>query len=507
MFRSLMVLLVLVSTMTAFRSASSTAQEKSGQAVAAAEAVQTIPFRMLQQIARGYGHDQIKSDLSAVQIAAMKKVQSAQSAREMEITHLSGMLSQSPFRNRRFRAAIEQLRAETEEHLRVEWMKIITPEQQKILRRRNRQAILQASLESQRVDRSLLDSQESIDQLMTNEDLLSVIERPAIQDLLEITDEQFTQVEELRAIAQADALSVLKRASELARPRHEPPVVSPVQSDIWKRLNERTLKVLNSEQSTAYTDLISSPGRLHKLVNSGNPDSIQAGFQQMMPHGASRSIRTEVKDGQATTTVILHNAFENPELVRELKISEAQQKEITQILDELRPEIVAEIEASQKAYHQHETEKRKGFDELLKPHNEQFSAKAVSLLTVSQLATLEKERYAGLGFTALQKPQVVMALNLTAEQSKAIANILAQKVPNLEMPMIAPSSTPEEFQKHSEEFHKRARQNSEKYRAHHEKQSKEIHAVLSEEQRTRFTEMTGFELGKKTDKATPVISL
>jgi hypothetical protein len=94
----------------------------------------------------------------------MRKAQAAQNPVEMRISQLSGMLSQSPHRNRRFRVAIEQMRAEKENQLRAEWMKIITPEQQKTLRRRNRQAILQASLDSQRGDRSLLDHQESIDQ-------------------------------------------------------------------------------------------------------------------------------------------------------------------------------------------------------------------------------------------------------------------------------------------------------------------------------------------------------
>lgn len=506
MFRSVMVLFAVVSLVAAFCSTPSKAQEKSNQAVAAAEATHAIPFRMLQQIVQGYGHEPIKSDLSEAQVEAMKKVQSAQNNRELEVTHLSGMLSQSPFRNRRFRAAIDQLRAENEELLRAQWMEIITPEQQKTLRRRNRQAILRASLESQQVDRSLLESQESIDQLVTNEDLLSVIERPAVQDLLEITDEQFNRVEELRANARGEALLVLKSAAELARVKPGLRVAPPVQSDVWKRLNERTMKVLNPEQSKAYHELLSNPGRFQKLV-SRNADATHPRFQLMMPHGSSRSIRTEVKDGQVTTTVGLHNAFENPELVKELKLTDAQQMEISKILDELRPEIVAGIEASQKAHHQHETEKRKGFDDLLKAHNQQFHTKALSLLTVSQLATLEKERYGGLGLTALQKPQIVAALNLTEEQSKAIANILAQKAPNVEMPMMGPSSTPEEFQKQAEEFHKRARENGEKYRAHHEKKCEEILAVMSEEQCAKFAEMTGFELRKKLNNAAPVISL
>lgn len=504
MFRCLLVIVAVVSMELGGGLTSVQAQQSSEPPATGQQSSEEIPFRLLQQIALGHTYGQIKEDISVAQREAMRQAQAAQNPVEMSISQLSGMLSQSPHRNRRFRVAIEQMRAEKENQLRAEWMKIITPEQQKTLRRRNRQAILQASLDSQRGDRSLLDHLESIDQLMTNEDLLSVIERPAIQDLLEITDEQFSQVEDLRRAAQTDAITVLLKASELAKRSSESPALPVPQSDAWGRLNERTMRVMNAEQTAAYRELCSSPVRQTKLFSKSNA---QPESRLMIQHGAVRGMTTEVKDGQATTTVVLHNAFESPELVKELKLSDAQQSEISKIFDELRPEIVAGIEASQKAHHQHETEKRKGFDDLLKAHNQQFHTKAVSLLTVSQLATLEKERYGGLGLTALQKPQIVAALNLTEEQTKAIANILAQKAPSVEMPMMGPSSTPEEFQKQAEDFHKRARENGEKYRAHHEKKCEEILAVISEEQCAKFAEMTGFELRKKVNNATPVISL
>ena len=507
MSRCLLVAVAVVSMDMGACFTSLQAQQSSEPPATGLQTPEDIPFRMLQQIASGHTYGQIKEDLSIGQIDAMKKAQAAQNPLEMRIGQLSGMLSQSSVRNRRFRVAIEQMRAEKENQLRAEWMKIITPEQQKTLRRRNRQAILQASLESQRGDRSLLDHQESIDQLMTNEDLLSVIERPAIQDLLEITDEQFSQVEELRRAAQADAMTVLLKASELAKSSTESAAAPVPQSDAWGRLNERTMKVLNVEQTAAYRELCSNPTRQLKLFSSGNANDIQAGFRLIMPHGSTRDIRTEVKDGQVTTTVVLHNAFENPELVKELKLSDAQQKDITKILDELRPEIVAGIEASQKAYHDRESKKRAAFDELLKAHNQQFHAKAVSLLTAAQSSTLEKERFRGLGMSALKRPQVVAALNLTQEQSKAIDGILSQRGPIMEMPMMAHSSSPEEFQKHAEEFHKRARENGEKFRVFQQKQSEEIHGLLSEEQRKEFSRMTGYVFQKAAGKADPVISL
>ena len=496
MSRCLLIIVAVVSVEMGVCRTSLQAQQSSEPPATGLQTSEDIPFRMLQQIASGHTYGQIKEDISIAQRDAMKKAQAAQNPLEMRIAQLSGMLSQSSLRNRRFRVAIEQMRAEKENQLRAEWMKIITDEQQRTLRRRNRQAILQASLESQRGDRSLLDHQESIDQLITNEDLLSVIERPAIQDLLEITDEQFSQVEDLRRAAQADAMTVLLKASELAKPSTESAAAPVPQSDAWGQLNERTMRVLNAEQTAAYREL-RFPVRQLKLLSS------EARLSLMRQHGETLDIRTEVKDGQVTTTVVLHNAFEHPELIKELKLSDAQQKDITRILDELRPEIVAGIEASQKAYHDRESKKRAAFDELLKAHNQQFHTKAVSLLTAAQSSALEKERFRGLGMSALKRPQVVAALNLTQEQSKAIDGILSQRGPTMEMPMMAHSSSPEQFQKHAEEFHKRARENGEKFRAFQQKQSEEVRGLLSEEQRKEFSRMTGYVF----QKADPVISL
>jgi hypothetical protein len=507
MSRYLLIIVAVVSVEMGVCRMSLQAQQSSETPTPELRSSEDIPFRVLHQIASGLTYGQLKEDISIAQKEAMKKAQAAQNPVEMRISQLSGMLSQSPHRNRRFRVAIEQMRAEKENQLRAEWMKIITPEQQKTLRRRNRQAILQASLDSQRGDRSLLDHQESIDQLMTNEDLLSVVERPAIQDLLEITDEQFSQVEDLRRAAQTDAMTVLLKASERAKRSSESPAAPVPQSDAWGRLNERTMKVLNAEQTAAYRELCSNPTRQIKLLSSGNANDIKAGFRMMLQHGATRDIRTEVKDGQVTTTVVLHNAFESPELVKELKLSDAQQKDIALILNELRPEIVAGIEASQKAYHDGESKKRTAFDELLMAHNQQFHTKVVTLLTAAQSSALEKERLRGLGLSALKRPPVVAALNLTEEQSKAVDDILSQRGPTMEMPMMTHSSSPEEFQKQAEEFHKRARENGEKFRAFQQKQSEELHALLNEEQRKEFSRMTGYVFQKAAGKTDPVISL
>ena len=496
MSRCLLVIVAVVSVEMKVCLTFLQAQQSSETPTPGLQSSEDIPFRMLHQIASGLTYGQLKEDISIAQKDAMKKAQAEQTPAEMSIAQLSRMLSQSSLRNRRFRVAIEQMRAEKENQLHAEWMKIITPEQQRTLRRRNRHAILQASLESQRGDRSLLDHQESIDQLMINEDLLSVVERPAIQDLLEITDEQFSQVEDLRREAEADAMTVLLNASELAKQSTESAAGPSHQSDARGHLNERTMRVLNAQQTAAYRELGSPVSQRKRL-------SREARLSLMRQHGETLDIRTEVKDGQVTTTVVLHDAFEHPELVKELKLSDAQQKEISKILDELRPEIVAEIESSRKAYHDRESKKRAAFDELLNAHNRQFHTKAVGLLTAAQSSTLGKERFRGLGLPALQKPEIKAALNLTEEQSKAIADIQTRPAPQVEIPTVQEMTPPVS----QEEFHKRALESGQKIREFMDRQSKDIGAVLSDEQRITFTGMTGHQFPRDRGIRMPGTSL
>jgi hypothetical protein len=331
---------------------------------------------------------------------------------------------------------------------------------------------------------------------MINEDLLSVVERPAIQDLLEITDEQFSQVEDLRREAEADAMTVLLNASELAKQSTESAAGPSHQSDARGHLNERTMRVLNAQQTAAYRELGSPVSQRKRL-------SREARLSLMRQHGETLDIRTEVKDGQVTTTVVLHDAFEHPELVKELKLSDAQQKEISKILDELRPEIVAEIESSRKAYHDRESKKRAAFDELLNAHNRQFHTKAVGLLTTAQSSTLGKERFRGLGLPALQKPEIKAALNLTEEQSKAIADIQTRPAPQVEIPTVQEMTPPVS----QEEFHKRALESGQKIREFMDRQSKDIGAVLSDEQRITFTGMTGHQFPRDRGIRMPGTSL
>jgi hypothetical protein len=78
------------------------------------------------------------------------------------------------------------------------------------------------------------------------------------------------------------------------------------------------------------------------------------------------------------------------------------------------------------------------------------------------------------------------------------------------MPAFAPTTAPvstEEFQKRAAEFHKRAQENGQKIREFMDQQSEDIAAVLSEEQRASFSELTGYRFPRDRGLKVPAISL
>lgn len=515
MFRRWLIIITVFSIDLAVRSFEVQAQEASTAPLSSAEGPQQIPFRMLQQLANGVdAQKQFRSEIPPKQIEAMKKAQADRSQRDNEIAGLSGKLGMSPFGNRRLRSAFEHMQKENQNELHAEWLKIITPEQQAAFRSRNRHAILRASLDSERPDHSLLNSQESIDQLLTNEDYLSIIEQPWIQDLLEITDEQFAQIEELQRLAQPEALDTIRQLQELVKAQQEAAKAEarqqPVQFDARNQLQERTMKVLSQEQAEKYKKFLSDPGRMQTLVSNSSSTDPRERFLFMLPHGAIQSTRTDVKDGQSKMTIILHNAFERPELIKELGLSDMQQKEIAMILTELSPQITTEMEAEQAAFREREQKRREGHDELLRTHVVKFSAPAKAILTESQRATLEKERFRGLGLAALQNPQVKATLKLTEEQSRSIAEIQSRRGPQFGMSTAQPVTatvSPEEFRKRSQEFQKRSEEYGVKAREFMDRQSEDIAAVLSDEQRMAFTQMTGYKFPRDRGIRVPTTSL
>lgn len=455
------------------------------------ESDKDIPLAVLQQIISGISDDgPIKADLSKDQIDAMKTVQRVHFQKTSRLNELAAFLSSSPLNNRRICVAMDLLKAEGEAALKKDLLSHITPEQQNAIRRRNRAAIVRAVSRQQFTGSSAsLLGEKPIDTLMTNNDMMSVLERPAVQDLLELSDEQFEKLEELTSQAEADAVTTIQQMlksmplADLADDGY----VSP--NSAFEQLNSETLKLLTKEQAEEYQRLKVNPFEARKLIEASGEQDPHAAMKLMMPHGMSTRTSIQVKNGETIVDADFHNAFAQPVMIKTLELTEEQQTQIANLLKDSREKLLEEITARTNAYNKRRAAQHEKASRPLQSHVDKFHVLAVSLLDASQLERLEKERLKGIGLLAFKKPHVCEALGLTEEQKKAIEEIASRVPKQLEY---TPPTIGGDFQKESEAFFKKARENQDLMNAHVQKQNEDLQTVLSETQQKEFTEMTGY---------------
>ena len=210
--------------------------------------------------------------------------------------------------------------------------------------------ILQASLSKRSPDQALLNDTVSLDQLMAKNDLLSVVERPGVQDLLDLSDDQLNRIEELQIAAEADAVAAIRRTAEAVRDSKNSPQPASEPSPALAELHSRTMEILSPVQVAQFTKLTTSPARMQKLMQ--NPDAVVSGeiFRAMQPHGVPTSLSTTVVNGKANAAAELNNAFIAPDIQQALQLTEEQHKKIAEVLEKHREVVVAEMAARAQAY-------------------------------------------------------------------------------------------------------------------------------------------------------------
>ncbi len=481
--------------------AASTDQPSGGSATATP---QEIPIELLRKLDLGYSlygyYGEIKADLSPDQIQAMKKVSDSHRKGDDPVHQVSGVLSNSRLRNRRFAVAIEQIKREREAELLKQWLTIVTPEQQASIRRRNRQAILAATRPP--YIPSVLEHHSSIDSSMTNHDLLSVLEQPSIQDLLELSDSQWQVVEEQQSLADIDAVVTIRHVVELfaqIQPEYPSSDMKPVYQT-QERLLAETQKILTPEQWVKYEKQVRDPQRIKFLVK-------YMGYEMARDiirlHGYSGYSTTPTDPGKFTVEVTMHNAFDDEWVVEVLKLTDEQQQKIAKLLKDFTPEIIALITLSHEEYQrlvkQREVKRTEILNEPLRTHNAKFNAPIMALLTEQQTARLQKESFRQLGIRSLGNPDVIRELGITETQSAAIASALQKPGPKFSD--MKPPAAGEDSTKRFERFRQQSDEHSRLTFEHLNAVERQVIALLSDRQRQQFQELTGYKFRPPVEAA------
>jgi hypothetical protein len=428
----------------------------------------------------------------------MKRIHSERLPEISRVRTLSAALETARVSNSRTRLAQEFLIAEYEAEIKAEWLKIITPEQQSAIRRRNRRLIESSNRQSQfRTDSASVNTS-SLERLLEQRDLLTALSQPEIQDQLQLTEEQFDELDALRSAAAGDAVRALRAALVLSQ-EHEP--VPPERLDrmpVFQDLMAKTQSVLTPEQFSEFQELHRSPDRMQESMSPEEKRNPELLSRLMMPHGMVMAVSIPASSEHGCQAGELNNAFSPPAIVRALQLTQEQQDRIAELLVQATPAIHDCLTTAQAAYHNKERERARRIAAPVQEHNESFHIQAEQLLTPSQLDILDKAVLRELGIRALMKPGIRDQLQLSDEQRKSIDELFSRPMPR--QPEFAGFTKGGDFQRQAAEFHKWTQDNFEASRRHLSQRDRDIAAVLSSDQRHQFSEITGHQFeDRKSD--------
>ncbi len=413
-----------------------------------------------------------RDDLTALIMAHFKKLRGVQISHELQMSQLT---------NHWLQQAANDLTAETEAESQAQALKLLSNEQQALIRQAHRQQIQQWSLASQR--KAVPPARAfgpPLDTQLANNDLLSILELPDVQQALAITDEQWQQIELIKHDAEPAARTLIL---QLATGASVPAFANvPNLETLLTPFGEETMNLLTRTQHERYLKIIEV--RQKKLAETLAKVPPPVGFIPFWTHGSVKQLQIQSKGDDVTATVALYNAFEDSEIKREIDLSPSQQTEIATRLEEFRANVQKHFIEQQRNQNTAQTARKEKLRELIQAHNAVFQKRLEPLLTADQKAQLKKECWKSLGWAALLKPEMAEQLELTTEQTAAIQKALNTPAPNI---IAAPANESfDDFKKRSDEFHRKALE-------HHRAIAKGVWDELNPDQRRQFEKLTGMK--------------
>ena len=172
-----------------------------------------------------------------------------------------------------------------------------------------------------------------------------------------------------------------------------------------------------------------------------------------------------------------------PEVRKELNTTEEQNKQIDDVVEEMRESTRGAFGNFQELQNLSDEERQKRMDEMRKKGEDANKAaedKINKVLKPEQLTRLKQLSLQRQGIYALTRPEVAKQLGLTQEQQDKI-----QKVQEAARPQGPP---PANFQDQTEEEREKARTQA---RERQEKVQTDVLAVLTDDQKSKFAELKG----------------
>lgn len=454
-----------------------------------------IPFEVLQQAA-----SELRLEtLSDEQKKAISEFQQQSSARHREIFNVRSAIQSKE--TPRIRQALKIAERHAKDMAATQLLESLTESQKSAIRRKHRGAI-QAAVQQRQSEASegmQISQFESVSPMIERKDYLSAVEHLGLQDKLELTDEQFSELERLQKAANADAVSLVHDCLHIFSESNSPMAATQKPSSAYVKLQEETDAILTDEQRKIYKDFLIERQRnfTEAMASAKGPFDLQSQMMKMQPHGAVIEYRMSSVNDVHQTSLKLFNFFATRENASKLSISEDQQTKIAATLEAARVALEKEMSETARINQLASTERSSVIAKRLQQHFELSHEAINKLLTEDQWAILKKEHYRGLGLQAILNVDVQKEIGLSEEQIASSKEILSSQPAGIDtspfnpFSQVAESTTPEDFQKRSEEFHRKSQEQGRLYQQHYKKQHAEIWKLLTPEQQDSLRTMTG----------------
>ena len=444
-----------------------------------------IPYRVIAGLP-GNKAESEKLGLTQQQRNDIAAFAAALNAETNHLNLVSGVLVQARLNSYRVQLAVMELNDEVTAKAQIKAQDFLTAVQRAKWRQTHRKQIQQMASEPQTRPSQLA----TLDTLLTNNDFLSLLEIPEIQESLSITDEQWLRIEAVKKSAYPAARELIQQLanSNLIDAAVAVPAVNMRLLDEQSRLE--SMKFLSEGQRKQFQELLNDAENLVAIPMPTKEARMRLFL--LKSHAMLSSMQSRATGAESSYEVKLHNAFADPDTIAKLNLTEPQQAEIIQHLKDCEQLVARKMQERHRANYESGGSRQDQLHEVVVAHNTEYQKPLADVLTTEQQAQLKKECWKRLGWHALLKPDVAEQLQLTDEQKTEITEALKTPAP-ISAFFATPFGKLGGFNQPTdlEAFKKQHEETQRKMSEFHTAVTKRVWDCLSPEQREKVASLTG----------------
>ncbi len=260
---------------------------------------------------------------------------------------------------RRFDRALGNEERLLEEHAANTLLATLTDEQKAQLRRKHRGLISQADQEAQTRAAAVHSfTWMSGSTPMMNNDFLTAVEIPSVQDKLQLTDEQVAAIEQAAVEADRVAAQTSHECIDTLLKQRTPfAAASDPVSPALQKLQQVTDSVLTKRQQQLYQEHMKGRHEAAQKLLASDPQKAQQLIFAIRPHGMTSESATHYERAGGAVTVVLKltDYFATEDVAKTLSITADQQQKIADSIRKAETEVQSALELTDEQKLQIET--------------------------------------------------------------------------------------------------------------------------------------------------------